>query len=64
MRVEVIVTEDGIMLPQGNDMFRVVPDEDIGKALRAMNGGAQDKPKKARKKRTRNALGKNTEVVQ
>ena len=64
MRVEVVVTEDGIVLPQGNDMFKLVPDAELGATLRAMNGGAQEKPKKPRKKRTRNALGSKPEVTQ
>ncbi len=58
MRIEVIVTEDGIMLPATSGLYDLVPDEQVGARLRGMNG-ATEKPKKARKQRkTRNALGK------
>lgn len=59
MRVEVIVHEDGIFVPQANGLHKLVPDEDLGATLRTMVIlGEPEKPKKVRKTRTRKALGK------
>lgn len=55
MKIEVIVTEDGVFIPKG-PLHELVEDAEVGRTLRQMANGTP--PKKERKKRTRKALGK------
>lgn len=60
MKFEVIIHDDGIFVPQGSGLHKLVPDAELGATLRAMAQGEQ-KPtvaKKPRKPRTRKVLGK------
>lgn len=64
MKIEVIVTEDGVFIPDG-PMHKLVDDADVGRALRviALND-APDKPKRKRGPNKRKALGKGIEKTE
>ena len=67
MKIEVLVTEDGVFIPAGTDgLMQLVEHGHVGARLMAIaRDGRDEKPKKTRKPRKpRQALGSKPEVTQ
>ena len=66
MKIEVIVNEDGVLIPVGNGLLEYVEAGHVGARLMAIaREGTVEKPKKTRKPRkARQALGKGLEAAE